>query len=280
MAILKENSYGKSRVRLTKVVRNGAHHELFEMSVDILLTGDFAASYTAGDNTKVIATDSMKNTVYVLAKEKSFSSIEEFAIQLARHFTQTYKQVHSASIRIKQSNWQRLQDQHRPHSHAFIDGGSELRTCRAELKANKLDLSGGLSNFRFLKTTASEFRDFVDDRYRTLKDATDRIFATSVEADWAYNSETADFNKTFASARSAIVQTLANHHSLAAQQTLLAAGEAVLKDCLSLRSIRITMPNLHRIPVNLQPFGLENNNEIFVPIDEPHGTISGYIERE
>jgi len=222
----------------------------------------------------------MKNTVYVLAKEYSFSSVEEFAVHLARSFIQTYKQVHRAVISISQPFWQRLSDGGRPHPHAFVDGGSEKRICRAELAGDKLKLTGGVDDLRFIKTTGSEFRDFVSDRYRTLKDATDRIFATSVEAVWAYTSESADFNGTFIAGRSALLQTMANHHSLSAQHTLLAMGEAVLKDCPALRSIRLTMPNLHRIPVDLRPFGLENHNEIFVPIDEPHGVISGFIERE
>ncbi len=274
--MLKENSYGKSSVRLTKVVRHGSHHELIEISVDIRLHGDFVASYATGDNSKIIATDSMKNTVYVLAKERSFASIEEFAAQLARHFLQTYNQVRQAEVSINQASWQRLAH----HSHAFIDGGTERRICRADLAGEELELTGGVSELRFLKTTGSEFCGFVTDRYRTLQDATDRIFATSVEAVWTYASEVADFNGTFIAARSALVQTMADHHSLAVQQTLLAMGNAALKACPILRSIRLTMPNLHRIPVNLQPFGLENRNEIFVPFDEPYGVISGFIERE
>ncbi|MGA2233159.1 MAG: factor-independent urate hydroxylase, partial [Tepidisphaeraceae bacterium] len=227
MPVLKENSYGKSCVRLTKVVRHGAHHDLMEMSVDISLGGDFAASYESGDNSKVIATDSMKNTVYVLAKERSFASIEEFAVQLARHFVQTYEQVQQAAISISQTAWARLGN----HPHAFIDGGAERRICRAVLTGDKLELTGGVADLRFLKTTGSEFSGFVTDRYRTLPDAADRIFATSVEAVWAYKSESVDFNGTFTAARAALIQTMADHHSLAVQQTLLEMGNAVLKVC-------------------------------------------------
>lgn len=274
--MLKENSYGKSSVRLTKVARKDPNHELIELSVDISLSGDFAASYESGDNSKIIATDSMKNTVYVLAKEGDFASIEEFAVLLARHFTRTYSQVDWAGISISQTSWLRLAK----HPHAFVDGGSERRICRVVLDTEKLTLAGGVVDLRFLKTTGSEFHGFVTDRYRTLKDATDRIFATSVEAAWTYASESADFNATFVAARSALLGTMADHHSLSAQQTLLTMGNAVLKACPALRSINLTMPNLHRILVDLKPFGLENNNEIFVPIDEPHGVISGFVERD
>ena len=63
------------------------------------------------------------------------------------------------------------------------------------------------------------------------------------------------------------------------QQTLYAMGEAALERCTSVSRISIVMPNQHRLLVNLEPFGLENANEIFVPTDEPYGLISGTIAR-
>ncbi|HUJ73968.1 MAG TPA: hypothetical protein VL359_03880 [bacterium] len=44
--------------------------------------------------------------------------------------------------------------------------------------------------------------------------------------------------------------------------------------------VSIRMPNRHRLPVNLQPFGLDNPNEIFVATSEPYGLIHGTIARE
>src|ERR1700683_593618 len=112
---LSENSYGKSSVRLTKLLRHPDRHEAVEYAVDIELQGDFADSYTAGDNRKIVATDSMKNTVYVLAKEKSFDSPEAFAVELARHFCTTYEQVRTAVVSIRQSLWQRIELDGKPH---------------------------------------------------------------------------------------------------------------------------------------------------------------------
>ena len=281
-AALTQNSYGKSHVRLTKVIRKGAHHELIELSANILLEGDFTDSYTTGDNAKIVATDSMKNTVYVLAKENSFDNIETFAMQLAKHFTKTYPQVQATTIDIEQTGWQRIAVDGKPHEHAFVAGGSDRRTCRAriEKKSDKVELTGGIAGLLVLKTTASEFWGFVSDRYRTLKDTKDRIFATSVDATWIYSDERSDFNACYDSIRGALLKTFAMHHSLAVQQTLLAMGESALAACAAIRSIRLSMPNQHRIPFNLQPFGLENANEIFVPMDEPFGLITGLVERK
>lgn len=280
-SVLRENSYGKSSVRLTKVVRGKDSHELIELAVDITLQGDFAASYTAGDNSKLIATDSMKNTVYVLAKENAFDSPEAFALILARHFLTAYPQVRQVTIDIAQTLWQRIAASGHAHPHAFVGGGGDRRTCRAILDRApaRADLSGGIAGLQVIKTTASEFRDFVTDRYRTLKDTSDRIFATTVDAQWTYASDSGDFNAIFAAGRQAILETFAKHHSLAVQQTLLAMGEAILAACGAVKSVRLAMPNQHRIPFNLEPFGVPNQNDIFVTTTEPFGVITGVVER-
>jgi urate oxidase len=278
-SILHHNSYGKSSVRLTKVMRGPQRHEFIEMSVDILLEGDFVASYSHGDNRKVIATDSMKNTVYVLAAESKFDSIEQFALLLCRHFRTTYPQVTKAEVAIEQASWDRIEAGDRPHSHAFVSGRSEKRICRAALDS-KPQISGGIAGLQVLKTTGSEFSGFVSDRYRTLKDASDRIFATSVEAQWKYSKEKADFNVSFDTIRAALLNTFAAHHSLSVQQTLLEMGKAALEAAPAIDSIELKLPNQHRIPFNLEPFGLKNTLELFVPTDEPYGLIAGVVKRE
>jgi urate oxidase len=281
-ARLQHNAYGKSSIRLTKVVRGPLRHELAELSVDIMLEGEFADSYLSGDNRKVIATDSMKNSVYVLAKEVDFKSIEDFAIVICRHFRSSYAQVESATVSISQAKWDRIELGGRPHPHAFIGSASERRTCWACMKAGTVDaaISGGITGLQLLKTTNSEFSDFVSDRYRTLKDTRDRIFATSVDAMWSYGAEKSEFNGSFAVIRAALLKTFAEQHSLAVQQTLMAMGKAALAACPSIQSVDLKMPNQHRIPFNLEPFGIKNDNEIFVPSDEPFGLITGVVTRE
>lgn len=279
--VLSDNSYGKSKVRLTKVVRKGPVHELFEIDAAIQLTGDFDAAYYEGDNRQVIATDSMKNTVYVLAKENDFGSIEEFAQILARHFVGFYKQVDSATVELTQTAWQRINVDGRPHDHAFTSAGPQLRYAGVIVeKDGPATLGGGVRNLLVLKTTASEWRDFVADRYRTLPDTRDRIIATRVDADWTFNTLETDFDAAYAAITDAILKTFATHYSLGVQQTLQAMGEAALAACPQIDSIHFELPNMHRIPFNLDPFGLKFENDIFVATDEPHGLIKGTIVRE
>jgi urate oxidase len=281
-ATLRHNSYGKSAVRLTKVVRTGKVHELFEITAAIQLEGDFEAAYRDGDNRKVVATDSIKNTVYVLAKENDFKSVEEFALILSRHFVGTYPQVSQATVELTRSSWRRIDVAGKPHDHAFTSAGPQLRYARAAANRGwpQPVLAGGVRGLLVLKTTASEWRDFVDDRYRTLKDTRDRIMATKVDADWTYNTLADDFPARAAAIDDAILTTFATQHSLGVQQTLLAMGEAALAACDAIDSISFELPNLHRIPFNLEPFGLKFENDVFVATDEPYGLIKGTVTRE
>jgi len=282
MATLSYNSYGKSAVRLTKVVRNGPLHELFEIEAEVLLEGDFTAAYTEGDNTRIIATDTIKNTVYVLAKEKPFSSTEEFAAILARHFIKTYPHVSAAKVTLLQAIWKRIDVDGKPHDHAFTSGGPQKRYAQAVLDRTheQPSIKGGVRGLLVLKTTASEWRDFHTDRYRTLKDTTDRIMASQVDADWHFISANADFNAASDAITNAILSTFATQHSLGVQQTILDMGNAALAASSAISEIRFELPNLHRIPFNLEPFGLKFENDIYVATDEPHGRIVGVVTRK
>jgi urate oxidase len=278
---LKQDFYGKSDIRVSKVIRHKSRHDLVEMSVDVILSGDFAESYLTGNNRKIVATDSMKNTVYVLAKRHPLDSIESFGMDLARHFLRTYPQVRRANVQIRQLSWQRIAVGGRPHPHAFRCGGSEMRTCGIGAVAGQSPVlvRSGLSDLMILKTTDSAFKGFVRDRYTTLPETGDRIFATSINAGWIYSRNDIDFNKAFANTRTALLETFARHKSLSVQQTLYAMGQTAMRRCKMISSIYITMPNKHRVLVNLQPFGIEKNKEVFVWTDEPYGNIFGSLER-
>ena len=283
MGTLTHNSYGKGDVRLTKVVRTGARHDLFEITADVQLEGDFAAAYNAGDNRNVVATDTMRNFVYVKAKERSFDSVEAFALILADEFVKTYPQVTRATVELAQSTWRRIEVDGKPHEHAFVDGGRQMRYAKAVNSRDvAFELTGGVRDLVVLKTTASAWRDFHTDRHRTLRDARDRIMATSIDAEWTFsrNHGSDDFNGTYDAITRAILTTFATRHSLGVQQTLKDMGDAALAACPGVDSISFALPNLHRIPFNLEPFGLKFENDIFVATDEPYGLIRGTITRD
>ena len=79
---LADNAYGKNAINLSKIIRHANKHDIRQISVNISLQGDFEIVYTVGDNTAVLPTDTMKNTVYALAKEHFTGSIEAFGIYM------------------------------------------------------------------------------------------------------------------------------------------------------------------------------------------------------
>src|SRR3712207_6385407 len=84
--VLGQNNYGKSEIRLVKVRRGTDLHELWDLTVDVALEGDFEAAHVEGDNSRLLATDTMRNTVYALAKDHLAGSIEEFGLRLVDRF--------------------------------------------------------------------------------------------------------------------------------------------------------------------------------------------------
>src|SRR4051794_40834032 len=187
MTRLAADSYGKSDVRLTKVTRRGDIHQLTEMSVSIELRGEFTRCYTEGDNSMVIPTDTQKNTVYALAKKHAFESIEQFGKILAKHFIDNFAHVSCATVSIEQTLWNRIGLDGKAHEHAFIGGNNEARKCVVTHMRDGLKIAGGISGMTVLKTTKSGFVNYIRDQYTTLKETTDRIFATIVDATWTYN---------------------------------------------------------------------------------------------
>jgi len=280
MARLVENSYGKSGVRLTKVVRSGATHTLHELTVQIMLGGAFEPVYTEGDNSSCIPTDTMKNTVYALAKKNDFDSPEAFAHILARHFIE-FPQVSWTDIVIDQEQWTRIPVDGSPHPHSFTRDGSGARTCRVRRgREGSTEVWGGVKGLDVIKTTKSGFVGFFKDRYTTLAETSDRIFATRIDATWEYAPGVTSYADIFDAARCSLLETFARHDSASVQQTIHAMGEALLMRLPQITSVSLTMPNQHRLLMNLEPFGMENPNEIFVATSEPFGLIKGTVARE
>lgn len=277
---LKTNAYGKNAVNLSKITRHPDYHEFRQISVDVSLEGDFEAAHTLGDNTHILPTDTQKNTVYALAKDHFTDSIEEFGLYLASYFSTNNPHVSQVTIHIVEHPWTRMTFDGEPHHHAYTGGGSEKRTTTIVQTAAGITVTSGIKDLLILKTTDSGFEGYIKDRYTTLKETADRILATQCEANWTYTDTDQNFTAVFTRIRETLLKSFAHHKSLSVQQTLLAMGSAVLEANEVVREISLIMPNKHHIPFNLEPFGLENNNEIFIATDEPYGYITGTVVRE
>lgn len=281
--VLGENQYGKAEthmVRVTKGSGAGGIHEVKDISVSIALAGAFTASHLAGDNSNVVPTDTQKNTVYAFAKEAPVGEIEEFALRLGRHFVHDFPAVQRARVSIEEYPWARIIVDGKPHPHAFVRSGSEKRLATVTCTDADAWVVAGVGDLVLLKSTGSEFWGYPRDRYTTLEETRDRMLATAVLARWRYAHADVDWAEVHAETRRILVETFATKHSLALQQTLYAMGEAVLKARLAVAEIRLSMPNKHHFVVDLSPFGLENDNEVYYASDRPYGLIEGTVTRD
>ena len=280
MAKLGKNRYGKSRVRLSRIAREGDRHLFNEWKVRVMLEGDFETSFTEADNSKVLPTDTMKNTVYYVARGSKAATIEEFAMELGDYLLENNAQVSGVSVEVEQRAWERLLVDGAAEPTTFKLGGPELQTVRAVRdKGREWSVTSGVDGLTILKTTKSEFTGYIKDKLTTLKPATDRIFGTSATVTWDYTSAKTDFAEARARILAALLREFAAHHSLSVQHTLFDMGKAALQASPEIARIKLTMPNLHHLLSDLSPFGQDNPNHIFVPIDEPHGYIEATVER-
>jgi urate oxidase len=281
MITLAENSYGKSRVRLAKVKRHPDHHDFREWTIEILLEGDFESCFVAGDNTRILPTDTMKNTVYSLARTSSADCMEEFGKELIAFLLDRNPQVSAARVALSEKSWEHLHTNEKTHPTTFVQSTGEFQTAEVAAKRNGApSVRSGLENLVIMKTAGSEFTGFVKDSLTTLPEATDRLFGTSVRARWNYLSPRVRFAELRSKIRDILLGVFAGHASKSVQHTLYAMGESVLANVPEIDDIELTMPNKHYLLADLSRFGQDNPNEIFVPIDEPHGTIEARLRRQ
>ena len=276
MANLTFDNYGKTRVRLTQVIRNGDQHEVVELSAKILFRGKFADSYTKADNSMVLPTDTIKNTIYVVARKKPIRSVEEFSLDLAEHFLETMAHLDTVKIELHQSPWNRINN----HGSAFVSAGLERRVAMLSASRTAQHLESGLHGLEILKTAKSAFSDYLVDELTTIPPTRDRLFGTVMDADWSYREGKVDYNVEHARIKDVLLSAFADHVSESVQHTLFDMAKAALAAAPVLREIHLVMPNKHRLLVDLSRFKLSNPNQLFVPTDEPSGYIEARVTAE
>jgi len=277
-----DNRYGKEGVRLVRVRRSPYNGNTFdEWTVRVLIEGDFVSSYSEADNSKVLPTDTMKNTVYYLAARTKTSSMEDFGKELANYLLENHNQVSVVHIDIARKAWSNIiMSNNTRHPTSYVQSGNDLEvTTITRPRHGPFKIVSGLQDLCVMKTAHSAFVKFYKDKLTTLPDASDRLFGTAIKASWSYDCDSMDFDKVRQQIRSLIIDMFAEHHSESVQHTIHAIGQYVLDNVKCVQQISMTLPNIHCIPVDLTRFGEENRNEIFMPIDDPHGYIQCTINR-
>lgn len=283
-----EDAYGKTGVKLLHIKRDGDVHSIQELEVCTHLTLATKKDYLVGDNSDIVATDSQKNTVYLLAKKHGVTCPEQLALILVRHFLDTYSFVEKARVYIEQSPWQRIDMDGKQHRHAFIYNPVATRFCTVRLARNGSPvIESGLKGLRVLKTTQSGFVNFVNDDYRSLPDTNDRVFSTSVFSRWEYSTTNVNFCKTWNKVKENIIKVFAGPadtgiFSPSVQNTINITQKLVLDTIPEIRLMEMELPNIHYVNIDLSKFprvGSATNDEVLLPLDKPSGNIRATLTR-
>ncbi len=305
MVQLGANRYGKAEVRVLRVARGagpGGGDAIRDWNVSTSLSGDLAAAHLTGDNSAVLTTDTQKNTVYAFAQRLGPVPPEVLAMELAAHFTGTQPQITRARVAVEEFGWAPVGESR----HSFARTGELTRACRVVHDCGSgVSVVAGIEDLTVLNTTNSEFRGFPRDEYTTLEETRDRMLATQVSAWWRYRGPVSsgprspgsgppgsgppasgppasgspglDWDAAFEVAREALLSAFSETYSYSLQQTLYAIGERIIEAVPDVCEVRLALPNKHHYLVDLAPFGLPNDNEVYYPGDRPYGLIEGTV---
>jgi urate oxidase len=278
--VLGPNRYGKAENRVVRIYRDTARHEIRDLNVSTSLRGEFADAHVSGDQSHVLPTDTRKNTAFAYAKQHGVTSPEDYATALALRLLDATPAATGARVEVEEYPWHRIPVGGEGHDHAFVRGGGGVRTTVVDVTADATVVESGLKDLVVLKSTGSEFKGFLRDDYTTLADADDRVLATSLTAIWRYAPGEHDWNVAYDDIRRLLLETFATTYSRALQESLYAMGTAVLEALPEVAEISFSAPNKHHHLVDLSPFGIENDGEVFIAADRPYGLIEATVTRE
>ncbi|MBT2479542.1 factor-independent urate hydroxylase [Streptomyces sp. ISL-94] len=291
--ILGQNQYGKAENRVVKITRDGDTHHIKDLNVSVALSGDMDDVHYSGSNANVLPTDTTKNTVYAFAKEYGIESAEQFGIHLARWFVNSQEPIQKARIRIEEYAWDRIATSDANSkfigsdevNHSFVRQGMETRVTQITYDGTNWEVISGLKDLVVMNSTNSEFWGYVKDKYTTLKEAYDRILATQVSARWRFNwsddeQRMPNWEKSYAETKKHMLQAFAETYSLSLQQTLYQMGSRIINHRSEIDEVRFSLPNKHHFLVDLEPFGLKNDNEVYFAADRPYGLIEATVLRD
>ncbi|MEU9169788.1 factor-independent urate hydroxylase [Streptomyces sp. NPDC048420] len=281
---LGQNQYGKAENRVVKITRDGATHHIKDLNVSVSLSGDMDEVHYSGSNAHVLPTDTTKNTVYAFAKEHGIESAEQFGIHLARHFVTSQEPIHRARIRIEEYAWERIEVPGEAR-HSFVRKGQETRLTQITYDGSSWEVVSGLKDLTVLNSTDSEFWGYVKDKYTTLPEAYDRILATEVSGRWRFNwtddtQDMPDWDTSYEQTKQHMLRAFAETYSLSLQQTLYQMGSRIIENRGEIDEVRFSLPNKHHFLVDLEPFGLKNDNEVYFAADRPYGLIEATVLRD
>jgi urate oxidase len=278
MTLLRK-TYGKDHVRVMRVDRKSERHEVRELTVRAMVTGAFDEAFTRADNATSVATDTVKNIINVVARENMTLGTELFCAAVARKLLEFYPDVDGATVTAHETKWARLSLDGKPHPHSFLLDSNGKPFAKVVATRHGMATESGVAGFTFMKTTESGWENYIHDQFTTIPETHDRIVATAMEVSWKWQDSPANYEAANARIMTTLLKVFATTYSASVQDSLYRMGTAALEAVPEISEISMACPNKHYLLLNLSPFGLENDNAVFVATDEPHGQIECTVAR-
>nr|8OFK_AAA Chain AAA, Uricase [Gallus gallus]8OFK_BBB Chain BBB, Uricase [Gallus gallus]8OFK_CCC Chain CCC, Uricase [Gallus gallus]8OFK_DDD Chain DDD, Uricase [Gallus gallus]8OH8_AAA Chain AAA, Uricase [Gallus gallus]8OH8_BBB Chain BBB, Uricase [Gallus gallus]8OH8_CCC Chain CCC, Uricase [Gallus gallus]8OH8_DDD Chain DDD, Uricase [Gallus gallus] len=279
--------YGKNTIKFLRLHREGKKHFVKEVEVCTHLRLTSAHEYLDGNNSFVIPTDTIKNIVLVLAKKNGISSIEQFAIDICKHFMTTFCQVAYVKTYIQEVPWQRQYQNGVPHIHSFILVPDGIRFCEAEQCRNgPLVVCAGIKDLKLMKTTQSGFEGFYRNEHTTLPERNDRILCGEFFCKWSYGEcRDFDFDCIWSKVRECILEAFSGppdcgEYSPSYQRTVNCIQMCVLSRVPQVQVIEVILNNNFYNVVDMKALGCTNDKEVLVPVETPYGSCACTLGRK
>ena len=288
---LARHQHGKTRVRVLKVRREGGVHAISEYKVETtLFSPAYDRVFTKGDNTDLVATDTQKNTVYIVAKRTDASTPEAFGVALCEHLLKEYPILSGCRADVESVEWARAcvdgRNGAQPHVHGFLRSEPERQVASVSMtRGQGPKVESSIEGLVVLKTTQSGFEGYLKDKYTLLPDTQERCMATEMTASWNYAQLPQDFGAARNNVRRQILKGFFGEpatgvYSASLQESIYDAGCLVLDAVPEVKQIEIDTPNLHYLPAKLlDAVGEKFEDDVFIPTSEPSGSINCIVAR-
>nr|CAA30378.1 unnamed protein product [Rattus norvegicus] len=272
---LSELAMGRTWSKLLHIQRDGKYHSIKEVATSVQLTLRSKKDYLHGDNSDIIPTDTIKNTVHVLAKFKGIKSIETFAMNICEHFLSSFSHVTRAHVYVEEVPWKRFEKNGVKHVHAFIHTPTELTSVTwSRVRNGPPIIHSGIKDLKVLKTTQSGFEGFIKDQFTTLPEVKDRCFATQVYCKWRYQNRDVDFEATWGRCPDIVLKKFAGpydrgEYSPSVQKTLYDIQVLTLSQLPEIEDMEIAFQTFTTLTSTCPKWGSINKEEVLLPLDNP-----------
>jgi urate oxidase/2-oxo-4-hydroxy-4-carboxy-5-ureidoimidazoline decarboxylase len=252
----KRNYYGKGDVTVYRLHRDGAVPEgccpVFGANVMMLLYGDaFWPTYTTGDNTNLVATDSMKNFIQRETLNYTGFHLEGYCRFLCDKFLTTYPHTAGAQVAASEIPYLGVGE----GGMSFAPAGPDRAFARVEMSRSAagldiVEVRSGIRGFRLLRLGGSAFHGFVRDQYTTLPDIKNRPLHMWLDVEWSYTGFEAAFRDSASqeepvakSVRYIVHDVFAGFESGSIQEVIYQIGCRVLEDIAAISQIDLEANN-------------------------------------